>query len=285
MGPGVLEDCANCHNAHDFHVEDTNCLACHEEVFRDAPPEPGSIAASLPASPRTEVRATALHAGFAGVGAPPGGGAWWLHRAPEAPQQEAPRFVHADHRNVACTSCHDASQSHGGLKVTSIADCRGCHHTAPVSANCVRCHQSGESRGDPHTETRTLTLSVRAPVERSMPFAHENHTTEACSTCHTRGLALQADQVDCNQCHEQHHALDNDCASCHTQPPVSAHPVVQAHQTCSGSGCHDDPPFQTLPTTTREACLVCHQEQRDHRPGQVCAECHAVTESGPGRGR
>jgi len=279
MGPGVLENCVNCHNAHDFHVDDTNCLHCHTGIFRDSVRAgTGGIATEAAAGH------PGVPAGFAGIGAPPSADAWWLHPAqraawqatPVSARQEGPRFLHSQHRGVACLNCHDATQSHGGLKVTSISDCRSCHHTGGLSTNCTRCHQSGESRGDPHVEQRTMNLSVGEAVQRDLPFRHENHTSESCSKCHTQGLQLSAASVDCNACHEQHHALGNDCTLCHTQPPVSAHPVDKAHQTCSGSGCHATPPFQTLPTTTREVCLVCHQQQKDHMPGRVCAQCHAV---------
>jgi hypothetical protein len=81
--------------------------------------------------------------------------------------------------------------------------------------------------------------------------------------------------VDCDGCHEQHHEVDNNCASCHQQPPPSAHPVAQAHVTCSGSGCHNPPPFQG-PPRTRTVCLVCHQQQKNHNPGRECTDCHAL---------
>jgi len=273
MGPGVLENCINCHTAHDFHVDDTNCLSCHKGVFRDSlRASPGGVAALAPSG-----APTTMPGAFAGIGAPPDGGvAWWIHPSRQSTPQDGPRFLHSQHRNVACTNCHDASQSHGGLKITSISDCRSCHHTGPLSIDCSRCHQGGEARGDPRTETRTMDLSVADPVQRALPFRHENHTNESCSNCHTQGLSLSAAAVDCDGCHEQHHRVDNDCTLCHQQPPASAHPVERVHQTCSGSGCHANPPHQTLPTTTRQVCLVCHQDRKDHNPGRVCADCHQI---------
>jgi len=276
MGPGVLEDCTNCHNAHDFRVSTTNCLNCHKGIFSDStgaslPPPPGGVA---------EGAAGPVVQGFQGIGAPPAGDSWWLHPSGVVTaRQQAPRFLHSNHRNVQCVKCHDSSRSHGALKVSSIKDCRGCHHTDGLGTQCSRCHQAPGGGAQPaYTVERTLTLSVRKPVDRTMPFDHRKHTSEQCSTCHTQGLELSAAKVDCDQCHEQHHALDNDCTSCHRSPPVRAHPVTQAHTTCAGSGCHANPPFQALPTTTREVCLVCHQQQKDHKPGRICADCHALSE-------
>ena len=71
------------------------------------------------------------------------------------------------------------------------------------------------------------------------------------------------------------------CSSCHVEAPASAHPPAEAHLTCSGSGCHQELPFEGVPNT-RNACLVCHQELVDHRAGRECAECHALDGGGIG---
>ncbi len=267
LEPGALADCTKCHKAHDFKLSTTDCLACHRGILDDStgvsPPPSAPGASSGP----QEVQQTAALQTAA------------LQRTA---QQQPLRFSHSTHRNVACVSCHDSSKSHGALKVTSSADCRTCHHTGGLGTQCSRCHQEPGGGARPATTVeRTFHLSVGKPTDRTMPFDHRKHTTESCATCHTQGVELSATEVDCTRCHEQHHALDTDCASCHRSPPATAHPVARAHGTCSGSGCHVNPPFEALPTSTREVCLVCHQQQKDHRPGRVCAECHAL--SGPGR--
>jgi hypothetical protein len=50
---------------------------------------------------------------------------------------------------------------------------------------------------------------------------------------------------------------------------------VNAHLTCSGSGCHTAPEVERV-SDTRAVCLLCHQEQENHEPGGVCVECHRV---------
>lgn len=78
----------------------------------------------------------------------------------------------------------------------------------------------------------------------------------------------------CGSCHQDHHRPDARCQSCHTQPPASAH-GVQAHVSCSGSGCHDAPDVDAM-AQTRAVCLVCHQAQENHEVGRECADCHQV---------
>jgi nitrate/TMAO reductase-like tetraheme cytochrome c subunit len=32
----ILEDCTSCHTAHDFHIDGSDCLACHEDILRES---------------------------------------------------------------------------------------------------------------------------------------------------------------------------------------------------------------------------------------------------------
>ncbi len=288
MGAGVLEDCAACHQAHDFEVDAANCLSCHQDIYETdafqvvAGASPGGTdPAALSDDPFAELRGGVLHpAGWGmadaiGSARRPSGA-----RAPEpAPTaQEAVVFRHDQHRDVDCASCHSTEEEHGAVTVTGIADCRGCHHTEPERLPCAQCHAEGAQAAGPYTATRTLALSVGDRPGRALPFDHDDHTERTCDECHTEGLALDAAAVDCTSCHQEHHALENDCASCHVEAPASEHPREEVHRTCSGSGCHTDAPFAEVPRT-RTGCLVCHQELVEHRVGQSCAECHALGET------
>jgi len=282
MGPGVLEDCSNCHQAHDFGVRSTDCLQCHQDIFEDEEPRTVAVAPAGDGVLRRAAAAASALAGTAVLGSPDphpwGMGAptdrrWWSH-AP--PTQEAVLFRHGQHREVSCTSCHSTENVHAAVTVTSIRDCRSCHHTEEADAACADCHEEGAAAG-PYAMARTLSFSVGEPVRRELPFDHDGHEELECAECHTEGLELDASAVECATCHQEHHDLENDCASCHVEAPASAHPPAEAHLTCAGSGCHQDPPFEGVPTT-RNGCLVCHQAQVDHRPGQGCADCHALGE-------
>ncbi len=308
MAPGVLEDCTNCHVAHSFEVDGTRCVACHQNIQRDDPsvpipspegvvgdssvtPSAQTIASGLPETPRgvspyvhvtRPIRASAAspYVHFAGIGVGQGGQAP-LHpsvsRAQQQAQQQAPHFLHSQHKGVGCLKCHDDTRSHGGLKVTTLRDCRSCHHAPPISDSCARCHKPSDMPTRTFEEVRSVTLSVGSKVaqERTFSFQHEPHEGIDCSRCHTKGLDRSAASVDCDGCHEKHHEVENNCTSCHQQPPPSAHPITQAHVTCSGTGCHTPSPFNGAPRT-RPVCLVCHQQQKNHNPGRECSDCHAL---------
>jgi len=272
LAQGVLEDCAYCHQAHDFSVDGSNCLACHQGVLEDDldVPRPAPLADDTLTLARSvnlaPVRAAmSLHTGGVGVG-------WW---APVV--QVAPTFLHSEHRELECATCHETDDRHSTLSVTTLQDCRSCHHTEPMLDDCATCHTESESPADPYQMVRTLSMSVGEPVRRPLPFDHDDHETEECASCHTDGLDLSAGAVDCTSCHEEHHEVETACVSCHVQAPNDDHPIDQSHLTCSGSGCHQDVPFEGVPKTP-EVCLVCHQDMQDHRPERNdCAECHALS--------
>jgi nitrate/TMAO reductase-like tetraheme cytochrome c subunit len=280
LQPGVIETCTACHTAHDFKVDGSRCIDCHQGVLNDNPAatpgaaRPDSAVAHLPESLGLPAVAGLAPAG-AGIG-------WWSHdapldAAPAAPQsQERPHFLHSQHRAVNCTNCHVNTESHGGLKVVTLNDCRSCHHNAPLANDCSRCHTPADAPTRSFRETRSMQLSVGpGDPQRVMNYPHDKHSELPCGSCHTQGLTRDASAVDCASCHEDHHDVANDCASCHRQAPASAHPQAEAHVTCTGSGCHTNPPFQVAPRS-RTSCLVCHQDMKDHQPGRECADCHTL---------
>lgn len=299
LDPGVLESCTTCHAAHDFRIGDSQCLACHSDIYEDrrggtprtsgAAPPPGhpAVGAASRAAPAVSAggasRQPALFAALLHGGAPP----------PPPPGQSAAaqdtvRFAHADHRGVECAACHSSEGSHGRLTVTGLRDCRSCHHTAPVVASCAACHEARDIAGRSYRVTQTFELSVaEATQRRALPFDHGRHEDITCVRCHRGGLALSASAVSCDGCHEEHHAATSSCVACHADPPDGAH-GIEVHVTgCAGSGCHSTAslaaPLRSM-TRAREICLSCHQEQVEHFGGRECTDCHrlpAVRGGGP----
>jgi hypothetical protein len=200
---------------------------------------------------------------------------------------QVPGFTHADHDAVQCYTCHENTDGHGRLTVTTITDCRSCHHPAEASASlpCARCHTSTEAPTGSFTAVRPVAFSVGTQDRaRALAFPHDRHSNLDCARCHTQGPALSvAADLDCAGCHADHHTALSDCASCHTAAPVEAHPPTEAHVTCSGAACHQNVPFETVPRT-REFCLGCHQDQREHEVGRACADCHVLPAPMPQRG-
>lgn len=296
MEPGVLENCTNCHVAHSFKVDGTKCIACHQNIEQNNPnvpvPSPNGVShdtvhigaiANVPAVPGTAsssspfVHVVGVGVGLGGgsVGSPP------PHETLQQQEQQGPRFLHSQHKSVSCLRCHDDTKSHGGLKIRTLQDCRSCHHRPPLSDSCARCHKPSDMPTRTFEEVRAVHFSVGNAKQRTFLFNHAPHRGIKCSRCHTEGLSLSAASVNCDACHKQHHEVDNNCMSCHRQPPPSAHPVSEAHVTCTGSGCHKPAPFARVPRT-REVCLVCHQKQKNHNPGRQCTDCHALPPPHPG---
>jgi hypothetical protein len=184
-------------------------------------------------------------------------------------------FSHAQHRDVNCLQCHSMSDAHGTLRVTDARQCQECHHTQPLAATCTNCHREADFRGERLRMQLAFSPSVGGAATREILFAHAQHGSVSCTSCHTTPVT-QAVTVGCTDCHEQHHRPENQCMACHTAPPRAAHTVL-AHLGCSSSGCHSPLPaaIARVPRT-RNFCLACHQELVDHERGANCADCHQL---------
>lgn len=302
---GVLEDCIACHEAHDFRIPSagTDCLACHADIHLDAPTNGAAAPAAAhptvgPSSAgpgRWENGPVRLASAGGLVGAVPPAALARLVKASHEPRQQVAvegasgqqqgvltgdtlRFWHSQHRGVECTECHSMRERHGAVTVTSLRDCRSCHHAEPVATACLGCHDEGAVRRLTPTVSRVMDIQVGRldRPRRSLPFDHADHLGYDCQQCHTRGLALSAAGLDCAQCHEEHHQAQVSCMSCHPSPAGDAH-GLDAHLTCTGAGCHTAPPatVQAIPRT-RDFCLACHQDLVEHQPGRNCVTCHAL---------
>jgi hypothetical protein len=241
LTPSVLTNCTTCHTAHVF-AAPTDCLQCHQNIF--------------------QTQAVLAHVQ---VG---------------RPRADSLLFRHSQHRGVDCAACHQSTQSHGAVVITSFAECRDCHHATPVAQPCTRCHERSELRQQPLRVAQTVRFSVARPQNRSLPFNHREHETEACSACHVQGPAQSAANVSCNSCHERHHQVDVNCRACHQTPPDQAH-SLRSHVTCTGAGCHRPAPFDGAPQT-RQVCMSCHTDLVNHMPGRNCVDCHIVPQPRPG---
>jgi hypothetical protein len=199
--------------------------------------------------------------------------------------QTRPDFAHAVHEIVDCVNCHSSRDGHGTTSITTLQDCRSCHHTAPMSRSCIRCHAPSEAPAASFQAVRAVSFSVGTQdPSRALTFPHGEHANLDCASCHTQGLALQAPaDLDCQSCHAEHHTPESACASCHVAPPVAAHPPSEAHVTCGGAACHQSVPFQSVPRT-RAFCLGCHQNMTEHEAPRACAECHALPAPRPQAG-
>ncbi|HEY7471565.1 MAG TPA: hypothetical protein VIE68_04380 [Gemmatimonadota bacterium] len=291
---GVLEDCTGCHAPHTFVVEGKNCVACHADIIGGVP-----TAGPKARAPR-DVTVAPVDRSFhlvSTAGSPTGGLAPDVATeyirmrlsatraealggvAGERQQQQA--FDHRSHRDVECTECHTSRETHGQVTIGSGAACQQCHHTRPVvDRGCARCHGRTELSAAVSTAIR-MELGGRT-VDRQVRFEHDDHAGVGCAQCHTQGLSMRVERT-CASCHQSHHTATASCVTCHNQPNRASHTAQVHTRTCAGSSCHESPSYGAM-TQGRNTCLVCHQDQADHKPGQACAACHRVTFSALGVG-
>jgi len=204
----------------------------------------------------------------------------------------AETFAHDAHVQIDCAVCHQVPQGHGSHATVACADCHrasamvtvralspdqcaSCHHGSNQTLSCEHCHGTP---GAVPSEQELFLEVWRAARTRVLDFDHARHGDLTCASCHQAQPSLAPES--CASCHEEHHVATLRCVTCHTQPPAAAHDV-QAHLTCSGSGCHRAPEVEAI-ADTRAVCLVCHQAQEDHEPGGSCVECHRVRPGLPG---
>ena len=291
------DECLSCHvmrtliELPDPDPHEGGCAACHNPHTQSTPAEAATSCAT--AACHSDVRSiTPFHVG---LDAPLVADCLYCHQAHDFALSgsncagchegmtavDAPDalldFAHTEHETVECASCHASTAGHGTVALTALQDCRSCHHAQPVSQSCANCHAAGDVPDESYRLTQAMTFSVgTADPARTVTFPHAEHGALDCASCHTQGLAMSVPtDLDCRSCHTEHHTAESDCASCHRVAPVQAHPPTQAHVTCSGSGCHTEVPFDTVPRT-RAFCLGCHQDLREHEPERTCAECHTL---------
>jgi hypothetical protein len=191
-------------------------------------------------------------------------------RAPTPPST----FRHAVHRDVACSACHSSSVRHGAVVLRSQADCQRCHHAGPGREACAQCHQATSIRRTAPQARSFQIAAGNATITLRMRFDHARHGGTACTTCHSNTLTREPDRADCASCHAQHHTPTADCTTCHQGGQILAAHTADQHATCGTAACHGAK-AERMPSS-REACLVCHQAQRNHVPGRLCVNCHPV---------
>jgi hypothetical protein len=193
------------------------------------------------------------------------------------------RFQHELHASYQCAECHSTGTA---TSVSNRKWCADCHHLEAGYTQCQRCHTVREIAPEP---VRAIVRFKLPPAEirtRSLTFDHNVHGNVGCASCHTGGAELRA-QAGCESCHTDHHRADADCQACHSEPPVTAHSetVHLDLAGCGAAGCHVAEGIDyAVMSGERSLCLSCHVAQREHEQPEPCAECHLVSESGPGPG-
>ena len=154
--------------------------------------------------------------------------------------------------------------------------CQICHHQAPKTSDCARCHGAAEFAA-PESVTVRVTVAGRPQRQRPARFDHAKHAKLDCVACHTTPVTLEPDAktVSCDACHDDHHAAGRRCVVCHALEGAdvrAAHtPPAEAHVGCDA--CHTQAVVTRL-VPDRALCVSCHAKQVDHYPSRECAVCH-----------
>ncbi len=268
----AAQRCETCHQPHAARVDASDCTGCHRSIREGG----GRLRPPLPFDTTEALRPTSgliLPGRSRGKGdAPP---------PTDPPEVAATRaaspadtFSHKQHNRIACLTCHTTTSRTSPLTFEPPRGCQICHHQRPATSDCSTCHQSGELAA-----ALPVTVQVAVPRHplrpREVPFDHERHGEVACVRCHTMPVSLEpaAEVTGCAACHQDHHAVGRECASCHrTDRIMDAHrPPVEAHRGCGG--CHASASVTAL-EPSRPFCLACHPGETDHYREKECSVCH-----------
>ncbi len=261
--------CGACHNPHEQAtprdaVKTCAASGCHERpeaitpMHRGLPPGQLSNCVTCHRAHEFRIRAAATACAV-------------CHRA----VPETARFPHTRHQSVACATCHASEAKHGALKLTNPQQCRSCHHTTQVAANCSACHNANEFARRIYTSSQRITIAGSTRT-RQLAFDHRAHQGVTCTQCHREPLSRNAAGLQCKACHASHHTPASSCMACHPPTGTRAH-TRNVHVGCAGSSCHKQLPavLASVPHT-RQFCLSCHQQLVAHRPSGNCADCHRL---------
>ncbi|HRX18228.1 MAG TPA: hypothetical protein P5135_04140 [Gemmatimonadales bacterium] len=308
----VGEQCLTCHQAHAAKVDASDCVACHEAVRAGD----GTLRPPLPFDTTRALRdvASAPSVRHAPVVAGPGpSGHPVVAPVPEddspvrgkgdvpppdlrppirtsaLPPPAVDTFPHARHTSLSCITCHvpPVTQRGNTLTFAQPRGCDICHHQAPRTNDCARCH-ARTALATPLNVPVSVTVPEHPARTREVAFAHEVHDSLTCVACHTTpvSLAPTAAVRSCTECHAEHHAEGRACASCHSGRELTtahADDVAASHRACDA--CHTASTVREL-TPDRSFCLTCHQpQQAEHYAPRECTTCHFLASPADFRAR
>jgi c(7)-type cytochrome triheme protein len=205
---------------------------------------------------------------------------------------------HKQHREFACTQCHDTS----GKRGPAHQRCLGCHDGSgspghgPAMTKCSGCHPPAVGKPQP-PELAALQNSV------SSAFSHAKHAGRGgagkdCLTCHapirdTDDSELPRPKVaDCATCHNGKAAFGTliACTRCHdkavdkfqVERPEARfshkgpHAELVAKQACGS--CHVLAKSGEVSIGGHTLCTGCHAQDFTERHPTKCGACHNATE-------
>ena len=268
----VAARCQTCHSPHAARVDASDCTGCHAEVRKEGgrmrPPLPFDTTRALQQSSRLMEPGRSRGRGDMPPPDEPPGSSITAAASP------SDTFSHQRHRRLACLTCHDLRARGRTLTFEAPRGCQICHHQRPAASNCSNCHQVSEL-ADPRPVTVQVAVFRHSLRPRQVDFDHSSHPEVACVKCHQApvSLAPTPEAAGCKGCHDDHHRVDRDCATCHrTAQILPAHDsLVDPHLACNL--CHASTTVAAL-TPSRSFCLACHDPKVNHYAPKECTVCH-----------
>ncbi len=165
---------------------------------------------------------------------------------------------------------------------------------------CFRCHDGNHVSKDGKVLSRECTtchtLPQRGPLGplgAAVPTSNETwhpmplqgkHAEILCTRCHSAGYRPPLACAGCHKLDAKAPMMDDcltchsapgvklpiaDCASCHGKPP-GLH-QKGGHPDASCTDCHKPHVWKI---TSRDTCLACHDDKKDHNAPTFCGDCH-----------
>jgi hypothetical protein len=153
------------------------------------------------------------------------------------------------------------------------------HFAKPARATCLTCHED-KIAAAPHEERHCLAchnfLSTEEVIRPRRRDCLRCHRTQERPIVISQAAPMQ---FACSGCHRPH-SQDGvaPCGDCHTQRELPGLHARPEHADCSD--CHE--PHEWI--TTKRQCFACHDDMRNHHPGERCSQCHsfeALVKTGP----
>ena len=262
--PGIrLDDCAQCHRAHQFRVDEENCLGCHEDIFERerGPARSASSAATGARSPRST--AGPRRRSRDGTGVVEG---WSSPSSGPAPSLLSLPPRRAADAGTALPKLRESAPGRAGGRVPALA---------------------ADARDAPAQE---------APRDTTR-FRHDDHSDIECQTCHESGQpTVTTNPRWCRDCHHTGRRSAS-CQSCHRPGELRARSFGTTRTlrfSVSDDSTTRTLPFRHEPHTELECsrchtgrpalsaadapCSECHAEH--HEPEATCTACHLSAPEG-----
>jgi hypothetical protein len=173
------------------------------------------------------------------------------------------------HRNwPGCFRCHDGKHvSSEGKAITN--ECTACHTMpergpfAPLAITFPMCDMPWhpiplEGRHKEILCNQCHAAGYRPPID--------------CAECHKLNKRAPMMSGDCGTCHQLSGArqLQNDCKDCHTG--LGGLHAAGGHPSAACTDCHKPHNWKL---SSRDTCLACHVDKKEHNAPALCNQCHA----------